>query len=158
MRRALAIVGIAVVLSSCSWQEWVSGNVEVIPLNQGIRDSVSALGGDPTRSGYAIGLANGTGLLAIDEECGDSDGCFYDLPDSEFWWEHERMHIAYGKAGTPFGGSAEDHEHWANCGAELVTGHGPPFVQEGGYDDCSEADVARLRWVLTERLGIDFNG
>lgn len=158
MKRVLALAGIVLALSSCSWREWVSGNTYTVPLTTELRTFIESMGSAPGRSAYALGVATGDGAIAIDDVCGDGTECFYTLPDADFWMEHERMHIAYARMDAPFGSTAEDWEHWANCGAELVTGRNPPFTAPGGYDDCNDADVAKMRYVLTERLGIDFNG
>jgi len=124
-------------------------NISKIEMTADIRSAVGEAGVDSTRGAYALGVFNGTGLIAIDNNCEDDGYCLQRLGDDEFWTNHEIGHIAYMQLGMPLGSYPEAHERGAQCIAELVTMRPPNLVNvKEGYWNCPDDKIAMFRWIM----------
>lgn len=68
-----------------------------------------------------------------------------------FVWYHEWAHVADYAVGFVFGIGDLQFEHAAQCGAQLVLGYTYDFRRPAIYGPCSDADLARTRWIWTAR-------
>lgn len=142
---AILILLITLATAGCDWNGWKAGNIQEIPLTQGIRDAITNSGGDGNRGGYAVGIATGRGEVAMNWDC-NAGACMQSLGDNTFWSNHEYGHIVYRDLGYFWGSDNINQERGANCVAEVLTNRGPNFIRNAeGYWDCPAQEVINTR-------------